>query len=424
MNRRLRATALDKLMFQVHPFHDRQCRCVITFDGRLDGQRMARAVELSLDAAPVLGCRYVSHPWQPRWERVSLPDSAIAFSQVQPQDMERETSGFLGEAMDPMRGPQVAARLIRSGRDALCIKLSHLAADAGGLLDYIRMLSRLYRQLRIDPDHIPPAVAAGDRGQGQVLRGAGLSALIQGCIHTRYPRSQWGFPRAGSDLSGRAFPVRRIGSERLARLKAYCRTEGAKFTDVLLTAFYRALCGILDAPAGARLPVQSTIDLRRYLPSGRAGAICDLSGAYYPVIRHSPGARFEGTLGDVKAAVAKARTGHPWLGSALFLELTTLLPSGLQTRIAQKIIGNEVASGKAHPFLSNLGAIDPGIFDFGDAVAADLGLFGPVTFPPNFLITIYTFRDQLSITSSFCPTAADPGLVDAFFDRFLDELPA
>ena len=424
MNGRIRAVALDKLMFQVHPFHDRQCRCVITFDGRLDGPRIARAVELSLDAAPVLGCRYVSNPWQSHWEICSPPNSSFAFSQVQPQDMERETGGFLGEGMDPMRGPQVAVRLIRSGRDVLCVKLSHLAADAGGLLDYIRLLSHLYRQLRIDPDHIPPAAAGGDRGQGQVLRGAGLRTLIQGCIHARYPRSQWGFPRTGFDLSGRAFPVRRIGSERLARLKAYCRKDGAKFTDVLVSAFYRALSGILDAPAGARLPVQLTIDLRHYLPSGRAGAICDLSGAYYPIIRHSPGARFEVTLGDVKAAVAKAKAGHPWLGSALFLELMTLLPAGLQTRIAQMIIGNELASGKAHPFLSNLGAIDPRTFDFGDAVAADLGMFGPVTFPPNFLITIYTFHDQLSITSSFCPTAADPGLVDAFFDRFLDELPA
>lgn len=424
MKRRIRATALDKLMFQVHPFHDRQCRCVIAFDGRLDGPRMARAVELSLDAAPVLGCRYVSRPWQPRWERCSPPEAAAPFSLIHPQDAERETRGFLGEAMDPMRGPQVAVRLIRSGRDALCIKLNHLAADAGGLLDYVRVLSRLYRQLGIDPNHVPPAVTGEDRGQGQVLRGAGLRAIIQGCVHTRYPRSQWGFPRAGFDLSGRAFPVRRIGSERLARLKAYGRTDGVKFTDVLVAAFYRALCGLLDPPAGARLPVQLTIDLRRYLPSGRAGAICDLSGAYYPVIRHSPGDRFEATLRDVQAAVAKAKDGHPWLGSALFLELLTLLPSGLQTRIAQKIIGNELASGKAHPFLSNLGAIDPGIFDFGDAVAADLGMFGPVTFPPNFLITIYTFRDRLSITSSFCDTAVDPLLVGAFFDRFMEELPA
>ncbi len=421
---RFRTTALDKLMYQVHPFHDGQCRCVITLDGRLDGARMARAVELSLEAAPVLGSRYVCHPWQSRWEKCSPPGSAIAFRQVRAEDPEREIDRFLGEPMDPLRGPQVEVRLVRSARDALCVKLSHLAADATGVLDYIRMLSGLYRRLRTDPDHLPPAVAAEDRGQGQFLRGAGPRALIQGCFHTRYPRTQWGFPQTGSDVSGRAFPKRRVGPERIARLKAYCRTERTNFTDVLVTAFYRALCAVLDPPAGARLPVQLTIDLRRYLPSGKANAICDLAGAYYPVIRNRPGVPFDRTLGDVRAAVTKAKAGHPWLGSALFLELATLMPSGFQTRLAQRIIGRELASGRAHPFLSNLGVIDPRIFDFGDAVTADLGMFGPVTFPPNFLISIYSFRDQLSVTSSFCPTAADPRLVDAFFDRFMEELPA
>ncbi len=420
----LPATALDKLMYQVHPFHDGQCRCVITADGRFDGPRMARAVELSLDATPVLGSRYVCGPWQARWERCSPSRSATAFSQVRPPDPEREIDRFLGEPMDTTQGPQVGVRLIRSDRDALCVKLSHLAADATGLLDYIRMLNGLYRALRTAPDHIPPVAIAGDRGQRQVLRGAGLRALIQGCFHMRYPRTQWGFPRTGPDDSGRAFPVRRIGPERIARLRAYCRAEQASFTDVLVAAFYRALCDVLDPEAGARLPVQLTIDLRRYLPSGRTGEICDLAGAYYPVIRHRPGARFEETLGDVRASVAKARAGHPWLGTALFLEIASLLPSGLQSRLAQRIIGRELASGKAHPFLSNLGVIDPGTFDFGDVAAEELGLFGPVTFPPNFLISIYSFRDQLSITSSYCRTAVDPSLVDAFFSRFLDELPA
>ncbi len=51
-------------------------------------------------------------------------------------------------------------------------------------------------------------------------------------------------------------------------------------------------------------------------------------------------------------------------------------------------------------------------------------MFGPISFPPNFLIAVYTFRGQLSITCSFCDTAADPLLVDALHNRFLQELPA
>jgi len=69
-------------------------------------------------------------------------------------------------------------------------------------------------------------------------------------------------------------------------------------------------------------------------------------------------------------------------------------------------MGRELSAGKAHPFLSNIGVIDPAIVDFRDAIATDFQMFGPVAFPPNFLVV------------------GDPRLVDAFFDFFIHELPA
>ncbi len=418
------AAALDKLMYLARVMHDGQCRCVITLDGRLDGPLLARAVDLSLDVAPILGCRYVLHRWQHRWEPCMPRDGAIPFRLVQAQDPKAEIDAFLAEPMDPLRGPQVAVRLVRSAQDALCVKLHHMTADATGLLDYIRLLARLYSRLRVEPDYTPPFPSAGDRGQGQILRAAGLRAIVEGCCHFRYPRSDWGFPKSSDDFSGRAFSVCRLGVERTARLRTWCRKKGAKLPEVLVTAFYRAMSQVLNPPAGARLPVQLTIDLRCYLPSRRVNTICDLPGVYYPAIRHKPGAGFDRTLADVQTATAKARAGHPWLAEALFLEFMNLVPAFLQDGLGHMLIQNDVSSGNAHPFFSNLGVIDLAGFDFGDAVAADLAGFGPVAFPPNFMTTLYSVRKNLSITSSFCPTAADPLLVDAFFSHFLAELPA
>jgi NRPS condensation-like uncharacterized protein len=418
------AAALDKLMYLARAMHDGQCRCVVTLDGQLDGPLLARAVDLSLDAAPILGCRYVLHGWQFRWEPCMARDGAIPFSLVQAEDPQAEIDAFLAEPMDALRGPQVAVRLVRSAQDTLCVKLHHMTTDATGLLDYIRLLARLYSRLRVEPEYIPPLPLAADRGQGQILRAAGLRALIEGCCRFRYPQSDWGFPKSGSNFSGRAFSVCRIGSERAARLKTWSRAKGAKFPDVVVAAFYRALAHILNPPAGARLPVQLTIDLRRYLPFRRANAICDLAGVYYPVIRHKPGAGFDRTLADVQTATARARAGHPWLAEALLLEFMNLLPASFQTALGRMLIERELSSGNAHPFFSNLGVIDLASFDFGDAGAANLDLFGPVAFPPNFMATLYSVRGDLSIASSFCPPAADPLLIDAFFSHFLAELPA
>ncbi len=420
---RFPAEALDKLMYLVRPMHDGLCQGVGSFDRSLDADRLERAVRLSLDVSPILGCKYVLAPWQNRWERCSPPDLASAFSQVEARDPEAEVQAFLAEPLDALHGPQVSVRLVRSSQDFVCVKLDHMAADATGTLDYVRLLGRIYSRLETEPDY-RPAMITEPRGLGQVLRAAGPLALLQACARFRYPRSDWGFPKRSGDLSGRAFVERRIDSERLASLKVYCREKGVKFADVLVTAFYRSLMHVLDPPARAKLPVQLTIDLRRYLPTGRADAICDLAGVYYPSIRHKPEAGFEQTLDDVQTAVAKARAGHPWLSQALFLELMSLVPARLQSGLGRMILRRESSSQHAHPFFSNLGVVDRGITRIGDATLTDLRLFGPTAFPPNFLLTVYKSREYLTLASSYCPTALDPALVDAFFAHFLAELPA
>jgi NRPS condensation-like uncharacterized protein len=421
---RIRASALDKLMHYTHHFHDGQCRCVIRFDGRIGISRLTRAVELSLKAHPILGYRFVYHPWKARWERNPFSNTRIPLRLIETSDADSETNRFLAEPIDSTEGIQVAVCLIRSEYDTLCIKLSHMVADAMGLLEYIRMLSHLYIELQFNPDYIPREAPKCKRGLGQVLRQAGITAMIKGFFNWCYPKSQWGFPQVNSDFSASAFPVRQIGKERLATIKTFCHEGGFKFTDVLTAAFYQALIDVLNPRPGSRLPVQMTVDLRRYLPAGKVQTICNLTGAYYPVIRYSKGRTYDQTLRDVAKAVSAAKAEKSWLGGIFFLELVGKFPSFVHTMWARRVIRQELSGGTSHPFFSNLGVIDPSIVDFLDVKTVDLGLFGPVSFPPNFLATVYTFRGELYINSSFCPSAADQQLADRFFDYFLKYLPA
>ena len=425
------AQSEDKLMHLARPFHDGLGRCVITLADRADPDCLARAVKLSLEAAPILDCSYVTGAFRSRWRRAEHPSDA--FSWVRTPDAEGELQDFLAAPLDPGRPPQVAVRLIRPGPaapgpeadvgpDRLCIKMSHMVVDARGLLDYVRLLSGIYRRIQSDPAWVP-ALSGADRGLGQVLRRAGPGAVLLGCLHLRYPRSDWGFPATSSDLSGRSFLFRRIGPERVARIRDYSRGRRVRFTDVLATAFYRGLAGVLKPQAGARLPVQMTIDLRRYLPGARADALCGLAGTFYPVIRHDPRAGFEQTLGAVSAASARERRRQPWLGACVLMALAGLLPPAWQARIARRTMSRAIRSGRAHPFFANLGRLDPRIFQFGETGAVDVAIFGPVAFPPNFQLTVYTVEDVLSITVGFPGTAVDPALLRQFLEDFLKELP-
>lgn len=414
------AVAQDQLMYLVGAIHDGQCRCVIELDGRVDGERMARAVELSLVADPILSSRYVARQWRSRWERCSLP---VPFTEVQARETKGEIETFLAAPMGALRGPQVEVLLVRGEPDTLCVKVTHQVADATGLLDYIRLLSGIYLNLKKAPEYQPEAGWAADRGQGQVLRGAGWRAVLKGCLRFSFPRSPWGFPKDGADLSGRSFPVRHLERERVERLKSYCKAKQVKFTDVVTAAYYRALTRTLHPPAGAVLPFQLTIDLRRYLSPGRRKAICDLASAYFLVIGHNPEESFEETLKKIEAAVDRAKRSHSWLAAAVFLEITTKLPLWLQKQLAHRMMQRELSAGHGHPVLSNLGVVDPGIFDFGDAVAADVELLGPVAFPPNFVVSLYSFRERLHINTAFCQTAVDARRVEEFFAHFIEGLP-
>ncbi len=207
---RIKATALDKMQFLVNEYHDRQCRCVIGFDGKAELSLLETAVRLSMEVVPVLNSRFVNHPWKPYWEKLSPPSVEIPFRFIETEEEEHTVNQFLSEPMDCKKGPQLEVALIRSGHDTLCVKISHQVTDAGGLLDYIRILSDIYSRLKKGEGYKPNDTPAGNRGLGQIFRHAGFRQVFKGLKNWNYPVSDWGFPAIGSDCSGLAFPGRTI----------------------------------------------------------------------------------------------------------------------------------------------------------------------------------------------------------------------
>ena len=169
--------------------------------------------------------RFVYHPWKSYWKKDAISNLDVPFRYVETPEPEKETDKFLAESMDAQQGNQVSVGLIRSGNDTLVIKLSHMVADAMGLLDYIQILNLLYNHLQTNPDYIPLKTPTYKRGVGQVLRQVGITAMLKGFLNWRYPKSEWGFPQVSADFSSGAFPVRLIGHNRLKSIKAFCREK-------------------------------------------------------------------------------------------------------------------------------------------------------------------------------------------------------
>jgi len=412
------ATAMDKFELLARNFHDGQNRFILTFDGRLDKDRITRAIRLGLDAEPVLGCRFVWHPWRPYWERSLDLDSFSPCSVVEARDLEAELGEFLDSPLDPLKGIQVGARLFRGAQDVLCIKLTHESADAAGDFDYIALVAKIYRELGTNPAYRPP-VNLGRRGQSQVFQNVGFLSLLRACFHFSFPRSRWRFPQSSGRPMGGRFAMRRIGQEGRTRMKSYCREHQVSVNDLMTAAYFRALCELLDPPPDIPLPFQMSVDLRRHLPSGRAGAVCNLAGAFFPALRRKFGDTLEDTVAEVHRLTEASRSSCPWLRDALLLEGVPFL---LQRRILPQVISRQLASGRIMPWLTHMGIMDRRLPDFGDIDLKSASGFGPVPNPPGCYLLTWIFSGNIFISTSFTHDSASLHTGELLFDAFVRQL--
>jgi NRPS condensation-like uncharacterized protein len=416
------ASSTDQLMFLNDSNSDGQMHGMIAFNGRVDAGRMARAIRLSLDAEPVLGCRLVKGPVRLRWQRADGLDCLDLCPVVETDDALNEAFKFMSSPMDVFTAPQVQARLFRSDRDALCVRMTHAVADGGGFKEYLGLLSSIYRRIGIDPGYRPIPNLDGSRSQGQLVKHVGLSPLVRPGLRFSVPRLEWCFPGTGPDYSGRCFLTADIGPVKSAAIRAYARDRGVTINDLLLTAYYRSLFEVLDAPAGRPMPITVPVNLRRYLPSGKAGGICTLSGLFIPAISREPGEPFEDTLARIHNAMDTAKRDKMDLSQVLFLQLA-FLPGYVPMRFAMRHVMKPLARGlMTLPCFSNLGVIRQDDLNFGDVNVADVSLFGPVAFPPYFDFTVYSFGDTMRCSIGYCDSAADVKLVKSMLEIFLREI--
>jgi NRPS condensation-like uncharacterized protein len=391
-------------------------RLVLTFDGHVDASRMGRAAELTLADEPLLCCRFVEGIWRSYWEWQDSPVTVFRLI----DDSGEGTAGldrFMAEPASPGRSPQVQALLYRAVRDVLCIRISHLVADGIGALDYVGRLARIYRQLEADAAYLPQPNLSVSRHPAQILRHVSPSKLGRVFGRRPVPRglARWGLP-PGPGRAPHAPPVfltRRIASDQLAGLVCRARSREITLTGLLLAGFFRALFEVLDPPAGIPLPVAVPMNLRRYLPSGHARRISNLTGALLPVVSREPGADFEKTLVQVQAAMKAARESQLELAQVLYGSLALLPGVGIMRRLARRF---QVAC----PSFSNLGVIDADIVDFGGPAVCDVSIFGPVQYPPAFGLLVNTFGRTTTITTG----TFNEAVAHRFLDRFLSELPS
>ncbi len=417
-------TVQDLFNYLGRQWHDGQIRCVIRFAGRVDAARLARAIRLTLDAEPVLGCRLVERPFRPYWKRLGDLDALPLCPVIAGEDLEGQMEQFLTAPVDPCAGPLVHTRLFRGKTDTLCLKLDHGGGDGVGAMQLLALLAATYRELAVDANYRPPSHAHGDRGLWQVIRRVGPLGVLGSLRGLGFPRPAHRLPGYGRDASGRAIALRRVDAAQVEALRAYGRERQAKFNDLLVAAIYRALFARVNARPGEPCLLALPVNLRRYLPLDSELPVTNLSGGNTYDLACVPGERFEQTLARVVARSRRFKAGFPGL-AGVTMQAMLFAPGFAAARaLTGRIMGRTMAEGYIGPFLSNVGIIDEQLIDFGEVMIADALGLGLISFPPNLNVAASTFRGVLTLTSGYCPTAIAPEVVEEFLDDIIRELPA
>lgn len=427
---RFPARLMDRYSDQQTLLSEMMIQLEMEFNKDLDAERLAKAVDLSLDAEPVLGCRFVDNSYWPFFERLDVNERP-AFSVTNSQN-EYET--FKSTSIDHKTGPQIRVCLWHSpDGDRLLLKSSHHVADAAGIKDIAAILSDIYRRLSDDPAYRPSPNIKEQRSLHEVIKHIPLHAYprifltgMRSFLYCFIPPHAHSLYTSDGPKEPLVYIDRLIPSEHVSTLVDYGHSHDATLNDIITAAAFRSLANIGNRMQDAHLSLSTTIDLRRYIPSGRAGAVANLSYImfYWPDIGTDPCQDFKDTLEKVARITRYGKT-H-WFG--LDLIFNTYNPVCLTMPHSLSINGYRLYYNSVHKkkvgthWFTNIGPIDTECVRFG-IQPSRAHFLPPVAYPPvPFMFSLSGYNGTLTLSAGVYPIQKET--IEKFFDAILKELPA
>jgi NRPS condensation-like uncharacterized protein len=420
--RRFRTYTADQGMDILSDFFVPRIQLLTDLEGPLDPDRLSDALRLSLDAEPVLGCRWVPRWIWPYWERLEKVDPNHLLK------TDQTVEEFLGADFDEKQHPQIQALLTKDNR--LVLKVNHQVADAGGTKEVGYLVAKMYRELGKDPSYRPEP-NLGSRSLKQVYRRF-IPRRFFGLLG-RVFRELWGNIRPLKSINWLSTPDRtgapihifkHFSKERLDTARSQVAEIGPTLNDLMVTASLRAIAKHTNWNKNGVLRMTGTVDLRRYLPKRKGAAICNLSSFYFVNLGHDLGANFIETLSRVKQQIDRLKTDYFGLsfifgGYLMFHPY----PFALTRRMMRWFFRYLLRKGNFPPAVTNMGEIDDALLDFGSPRVASAFLAVPAGQPPVLAPGLTGFRNSLTMSAGFYESAYPRPDMETLLNLIDNELP-
>lgn len=409
-----------------------QIQTVMKLDGRLDFDKLSKAVRLSFEVEPVFGCRFVksSHPY---WKRINDIDSAQFCTFEETDDPDAAVQKFLDIPLDLDRGPMVKVKLIRSGKsDILCVKVSHVCCDGAGAKEYFLLLADIYSQIDIKGKEYVPVQSIRSKKDHirlyKALNLHGFESILN--LKPKIALPLWEFPWRNSRVGTTRFVVSRLSNEQLDIMKNYSKARGATINDLILTAVYRAMFEICKPPVNVPMNIPITLDLRRYLPEQKTEAIRNLAGGHITVVAKKKHESFSETLSRVMSSTKILKDGRAGIENAILAEYVENM-NFYQIDSFFKALSQILDMNSNNPFnvtdkcgvaLGNLGFISKSPIKFGKLTVTDAYIIPPVIRAPGILIVASTYNGILTLGVGYYKPSVHRSVMEKLLNKIKDEL--
>ena len=405
--------------------------CMLSFSGRIDADRLMRAVRLTLDAEPILGCEFVERWFRPYWHRYDNLDD-VRFCEVRAStDCEADMNRFFEARPDlPVR-----VLLLQGDSDLMCIKFDHRVGDGKALQEYAYLLADIYNRLGDDLSYVPVPNVTGSRSLlpiGKRFRGREKWRLVRHIVSLNRDIKkfgQWKYPVPPNGVLEYHYATRRLDSARVRAIFEYGCRHRATVSQVLLAAFYLAVYKTIPSSPDLLLPVTIGVDLRRHLPSTTAHALSNFVGNSVIPIDPRSAASLDAVVRQIQEQM---KSQQKYLGLAVSFyafealpivrHLLRLVPYGPAKRRRQKLLGAPLPKDHVPGLilLSNVGDLDHDRLVFSGAELIDAFNTGGVFKIPGLLgLGVCGFRGSLTLHLGCGPTE----LVTRLLDEIVQTLP-
>ncbi len=421
--KRILASPNDNLNYLLRSGTDQQINFIFHLDGLVDAERMKKAVRLTLDAEPVLGCKFVKDRRKTYWERRDDIDSLNYFEVIKTTNIDNELNKFVLSQIDPSLDSIIQVKIFRSEKDTLMIKSDHSVMDGGGFYDYLTLLCDTYNKLTENPSYnVQPNIKAS-RGLKQVLKHYSFRKKMRSLLRERGYSPTWSFPSIGKGRNRKTFTLRKVTPERFDNIKQYGKQHNATLNDLFLTAVFRALFAINKPQKNKPMTIAVPTDLRCLMPTKKAETITNLVSTTFASTKYDPTLTFDEMLKDISKQMKKKKDIYLGLGQTFVLNNLFRLRYSWVEKLQKRIFKMVYKSGKMHPIVTNVGMVDAKKRHFAEVNVEDGYLITPVNWAPSFSMGISSFNKRITMSIAFCEDSYDKRTIELFLDLIMSELP-